>query len=232
MSIPVKCPKCRAEFRVKDEFAGRTGPCPKCKSPITVPRPEAPVVVHEPDAPKAGDKSAPGGKPTGGPLKIIPIEREEVRFTWSLAALVVGGVIVAFALAYVLRNVWQASILLRLVGMFLVGIPLGFGGYAILRNDELEPFRGTSALARIAGCALIYTALWCAIPLFPNDFLQSALVWIVFGVVSTCLAASFPMLLLEIDYGSGVFHYLLYLGTTILLAYSANVPLPWAGAKF
>lgn len=39
--IPVVCAHCASKFRVKDELAGRTGPCPTCKKPVVVPRPSA-----------------------------------------------------------------------------------------------------------------------------------------------------------------------------------------------
>src|SRR5262245_36012680 len=37
MSIQVSCAACQAQFRVKDEHAGRTGRCPRCKAPVQVP---------------------------------------------------------------------------------------------------------------------------------------------------------------------------------------------------
>jgi hypothetical protein len=37
MPITFQCPHCELSLTVKDHFAGRTGPCPKCKNKITVP---------------------------------------------------------------------------------------------------------------------------------------------------------------------------------------------------
>ena len=37
MPIKFECPHCHEALRVKDEFAGKRGPCPKCKKPVTVP---------------------------------------------------------------------------------------------------------------------------------------------------------------------------------------------------
>ncbi|MEC8508925.1 MAG: MJ0042-type zinc finger domain-containing protein, partial [Planctomycetota bacterium] len=34
MSIRVTCPGCHARFNVSDQFAGKSGPCPKCKKTI------------------------------------------------------------------------------------------------------------------------------------------------------------------------------------------------------
>ena len=68
MAILVVCPGCTSRFTVSDQFAGRTGPCPKCKKPITVPTPEAQkVTIHEPERPAA----TPGAKPlTPGPSAV------------------------------------------------------------------------------------------------------------------------------------------------------------------
>lgn len=35
--IPFECPNCRAEFQLQDEFAGKSGKCPKCAQPLKVP---------------------------------------------------------------------------------------------------------------------------------------------------------------------------------------------------
>ena len=32
MPIPVRCPSCEHAFRVPDQYAGKRGKCPKCKS--------------------------------------------------------------------------------------------------------------------------------------------------------------------------------------------------------
>jgi serine/threonine protein kinase len=39
--IPLTCSHCGSKFRVKEEFAERTGRCPTCKQPLTVPRARA-----------------------------------------------------------------------------------------------------------------------------------------------------------------------------------------------
>lgn len=41
MPIAVSCPSCKTKFTVSDKFAGKQGPCPKCKAPITIPALEA-----------------------------------------------------------------------------------------------------------------------------------------------------------------------------------------------
>jgi hypothetical protein len=58
MPIAVSCPSCKASFKVSDQFAGKQGPCPKCKTPIKIPKAEAPAA----SAAAAPGKTAPGGK--------------------------------------------------------------------------------------------------------------------------------------------------------------------------
>lgn len=67
MPIAVSCSSCKTKFTVSDKFAGKQGPCPKCKAPITIPKletqPAAPSAAPgKPGAP-AGKQGATGGKP-------------------------------------------------------------------------------------------------------------------------------------------------------------------------
>ncbi len=38
MPIQVTCPGCLKRFTVADKHAGKQGPCPACKKPITIPK--------------------------------------------------------------------------------------------------------------------------------------------------------------------------------------------------
>lgn len=64
MAIEVSCPSCKTKFTVSDKFAGKQGPCPKCKAPITIPKPEAkPAAPPAPAAAKPGAGAKPGTAP-------------------------------------------------------------------------------------------------------------------------------------------------------------------------
>ena len=54
MAILVVCQGCRARFQVSDQFAGKSGPCPKCKAVIKIPTKSEEVTVH-------GGKTLPAG---------------------------------------------------------------------------------------------------------------------------------------------------------------------------
>ena len=49
MPIRVTCSSCHARFNVSDQFAGKEGPCPKCKTMIKIPDKEEEVVIAVPD---------------------------------------------------------------------------------------------------------------------------------------------------------------------------------------
>src|SRR5690242_13692422 len=48
-TIAVVCPSCHARFQVSEKFAGKEGPCPKCKQKITVPALGEEVKIHGPE---------------------------------------------------------------------------------------------------------------------------------------------------------------------------------------
>ena len=57
MAIDVLCPGCQKKFRVSDQFAGKKGPCPQCKTIITIPAKGPEVIIHAPETegPKGSD---------------------------------------------------------------------------------------------------------------------------------------------------------------------------------
>src|SRR6056297_1201645 len=91
MSIQVTCPGCLTRFQVNDKFAGKKGPCPKCKAEIMIPDKSDEVVIHAPEHS--------GPKDSQGRSVLKPIEREEVRVTrWGLIA-VLGAIVCSLAIA-------------------------------------------------------------------------------------------------------------------------------------
>ena len=58
MAIDVTCIKCHTRFQVSEKFAGKSGPCPKCKNTIKIPELKDQVVIHAPEV--SGTKTATG----------------------------------------------------------------------------------------------------------------------------------------------------------------------------
>ena len=49
MPITIVCPGCHGRFSVSEKFAGKQGPCPKCKKVISIPKASEEVKIHVPD---------------------------------------------------------------------------------------------------------------------------------------------------------------------------------------
>ena len=151
MAILVVCPGCKKSFNVDDKFAGKTGPCPNCKTKITIPEKKAEVKIHAPD------EFSGGGKGVTGKLLLKPIARQETRIKPVMAAVIGGAVVAAIAWALVVRFVAAEAGTLRYllsgVGLLLVSPPLAVAAYTFLRDDELEAYRGMQLYIRAAVCA-------------------------------------------------------------------------------
>ena len=90
MAISVVCPSCLKRFNVSDKFAGKSGPCPKCKATIQVPAAE--VKIHVPE------QFATGGRTRTGKLATKPIAREEVKLH-PLTAAIIAALAILIVLA-------------------------------------------------------------------------------------------------------------------------------------
>ena len=176
MPIQVTCQKCHKRFTVNEKFAGKSGPCPNCKTIIAIPIKEDEVVIHAPEA------YGPTG--TTGKNVLRPIEREEVEATPVAVLSIMGMIIVSGVAALVLRflfpqppdaNAVEPATLWWILagGAISLAPPLVWAGYWFLCNDELEPYRGGELVVRVSICALIYAVLWGVYALvkakgFPN----------------------------------------------------------------
>ena len=210
MSIRVTCPGCFKRFNVSEKFAGKKGPCPKCKKTIEIPEKDEEVVIHEADS---------GPKDSTGKKLSKPIARKETKLSSVNLVLIFGSIILFFLLALMLRFVGleesQRDILLY-VGAVLVAVPIAYAGYTFLRNQDAGSFLGKELWMRVLVCGLIYAALWLFMPLFgymfPGDDLGS--IFALAGMIAVGAAAG--MYSFDLDYLTGLLHYGLYLGACLL----------------
>ncbi len=217
MAINVTCPSCQARFQVSDKFAGQTGPCPKCKHPIKIPAKSEEVVIHAPDNF--------GPKDSSGRAVLKPLERQETRITAVAIAAIVAACLTTLLLAFILGRAYAQSesgvpLPVLIVGAVLLGPPLALAGYGLLRDQELEPHRGFSLLARVLVCGLIYAALWAAYAYLKTTLLGGQveifhLAFVAPALVSAGAVAALACL--ELDFGTGALHYGIYLFVTVLL---------------
>jgi hypothetical protein len=225
MPIPVTCPSCLTRFSVSEKFAGKSGPCPKCKAIIKIPELSEQVVVHAPV------DSAP--KDSKGKSVLKPIRREETKLSMpvivgsALAALVAVGV----AFGYRLNPTPPPAAVLAAASILLAA-PLVYAGYWFLRDDELQGFTGRELLVRCTICAVVFALGWAVyawVPGFVADQQSlsetSALMMALMIGVMVALGATAAVLTLELEIGQGLLLHLMYLIITFALTWLSGTPL-------
>ncbi|MHB8861107.1 MAG: zinc ribbon domain-containing protein [Pirellulaceae bacterium] len=221
MPIEVLCPGCKSRFKVSEKFAGKKGPCPKCKTVITIPEVTEEVIVHVPE--EFGPKNAAGV----GVLK--PIARKEAKLSPLVIVGIVSGIVMVLVVAMLLRGLEQVSPWVLGIGAFLLAPPLVLGGYTFLRDDELEPYRGLSLMVRVLICGALYAALWGAYAWLPGLVLNLDrlelfhLLLIVPPIVAAgAFVASYS---LDLEFTDAIVHYAFYVLVTVVLCLLMGVQL-------
>lgn len=224
MPIPVICPGCKSRFTVSDQFAGRTGPCPKCKQPIKIPEPAVQAVtIHEPEAPVVSSSGS-GRAPTA------PIRRLDKPVPWTRFAGIATATLALLGAAWTagrtigpeqLAGAWSWA--LAVVG-FLVAVPCVFLGYAAVRDRELEPHRGAPLLLRSLACAAVYALLWIVKGQLPPESTAEMWQWLYIGPMFMAAGALAALASLELDWGQAVAHFSLYVIFTAILRRLAGLP--------
>jgi hypothetical protein len=220
MPIPVVCPGCKARFTVSDRFAGQTGPCPKCKKPITIPATVVKsVTIHEPEP--AATSS------TGGRAPLAPIKRLDQPISAVSFVATVAGALVAMFLAWLLRAIHAPATpppWLLALGGFLVALPCAALGYVGVRDRELEPYHGRDYLVRSLICAAVYAGLWCLRGLLPADQTAEMWNWLYLGPLLFIPGVIAAMAAFDLDQGRAVAHFSLYAMFTALLRWLSGLP--------
>jgi len=220
MPINVTCPSCHTRFKVSEKFAGRSGSCPKCKGPIEVPKLSDKVVIES-----AEDR---GPKDSKGQLVLKPIERTEAKVAAPVWVVIGGASLVTFAVAFIVGRMSDGGPSATLLGLgaVLLAPPLVFGGYTFLRDDDLEPYRGSTLWLRIGICSLSYAAVWglfafikwrLEMPEFDLPYLVVVFPAMVF-IGGMAAAAT-----LDLESTNAGMHYGLYLLITVLLRLTMGI---------
>lgn len=230
MPIQVTCPnpKCLARFNVADKFAGQKGPCPKCKTVITIPKKEDEVIIHAPEHSEAGAVGA------GGRHALKTFKRTDTKFQPLVFTAVVGAVLVGVLVALVIRSTGTPEIWLKALAAIVLGPPLAWAGYTFLRDPELEGYGGASLIVRSLACGLVYALLWgvfwflgyrffglgtAALKHGLEIWMMVVLIVPVFAAGTLAAFASF-----DLDPGSAFFNCAMYFAVTVILRLVANLP--------
>jgi len=158
MAITVVCPGCFQRFQVSDKFGGQTGPCPKCKAVIDIPKES--VVVHD------ADEFASGGRGKLGQFLARPIERLQVSFSPVQIVLSISGILVALVLTFILgrADLFVNTPILAALGLAVVSPLLIAMLFPFLVDDEdMENIHGKQLFLRAAICGLIFSFAWCGL---------------------------------------------------------------------
>ena len=220
MAIRVTCNKCHTRFNVSDKFAGQTGPCPKCKTPIKIPDKSEEVVIQ---APKSD-----GPTDSQGRAIVDPIRRKETAIS-AVQLTIIGACVVGFlAIAFVCQSMVKKEefpMWLLAVAAFALAPPLVYGAYTFLRDQELDFFVGQELWARVLICSAIYALTWLAFPLayFAFDDSYELGSYVIAGIAMLGVGGVTGMLSLDLDYFMGSVHYGLYMGVGLLGRYLAGL---------
>jgi hypothetical protein len=225
MPIPVTCPSCHARFQVSEKFAGKKGPCPKCKKPISIPKLEQQV--------KIDDRAHGGTKDAAGKLVLKPITRSESKLGKGALAGIGVGVLVAIGAAFGIGMMYEDKTAipgwLLGAGAFLLAPPLAIAGYGFLRDDELEAHTGTGLILRALACSVGYAALWILYYLLvPVEYRRLGDDPIIAAIVIApflAIGAMIGLASFDLDLGNAVMHYMVYVIVCIVLTLIMGWPM-------
>ncbi|MBT4694256.1 MAG: hypothetical protein HOB73_13015 [Planctomycetaceae bacterium] len=209
MAIDVICSGCFKRFQVSDQFAGRSGPCPGCKTVITIPALEDQVVIEEP----VHKPGAPGAH-----TKIGGISRRAgvfQRFEIIVLSSLFGGAAFVAVLSRILQSdpvgvLTPTTGTLFTLGLLLVSLGSSLLGYGVLKNSEVESFNRRAAIIRSAITAAIYcfiaSAFIAATLLLDHQDSSRVLILAIVGVACLAIASFAPMVLFEMEMTQGALH--------------------------
>lgn len=232
MPIQVTCPGCLSRFSVSDKYAGKKGPCPKCKKEIVIPDKSQQVVIHAPETS--------GPKDSKGVSILKPLRRQEFVVSWK-AWLAVGlfcslaiGAVLGLRLSGQPLMFWHLSL-----GAILLAPPVAMFGYTFLRDDDLEGYSGREYLIRLAICSVLFAATWLLYYLSGVYFEYKTLAEIpvmhmaVAMFVMIAIGTGISVSTFELEVGQSILHYLGYFLVSFLLAWGAGLALgePLAAPK-
>ncbi len=226
MAIDVTCPGCKTRFQVSDKFAGKKGPCPKCKTTIQIPSAKDEIVIHAPEPTGPVDRS--------GKAVLEPIFREEVRLAPPVIFGIVASIVVILAMAFVLGyQPLPTKEVFAMIGSVLLAPPLAFAGYTFLRDQEAAPHRGMELVQRLIAPSIVYPLTWAlywavfAYFGFDASHAPELMPLMIAAAAMITLGAVTAQASLELEFGQGAMHYALYLAACVILRVIMGMSAYW-----
>jgi hypothetical protein len=224
MPIPVTCPGCLTRFTVSDKYAGKKGPCPKCKKELVVPDKSQEVVIHAPETS--------GPKDSKGVSVLKPLKRAEFKLSKIETIVAIVVTVLALALSVYARvGFAQPPTWILMLGVVGLAFPLAWIGYTFFHDDELAEYSGQERNARVGICALIFAATWglyWGLSYYMGNKVLADIDALLFAVLIVLMFAAGTvgsLAVMELEVGQSLMHYAMYFGVTFLLALVAGVSL-------
>ncbi len=218
MPISVVCPTCKARFSVSEKFAGKQGPCPKCKKTITVPNVTEEVTIHAPEDFAGGATTV--AKDAKGRSVLKPIARKKFVVTPLQYALWAGVVIATLAAGLIVRRAGlNENMIVLALGAYILAWLVSYPAYAVFRDRELEGLSGITLIQRLAIVATVYALTWGALAIAKGTFLNGELTVLQLLIIAPApcmIAALVCHAMLELELGPAVMHLAFYLAVTVL----------------
>ena len=173
------------------------------------------VKIHGPE-----DEAPVPGRAPAAPIVFVEQPIPKIAYV----AVAAGGV-AAIVLALVARFAWgpgQAPLWLLAATAAIIAMPCAWIGYEIVRDRDLEAYRGRSLLIRTAICGAVYAALWAVKGFLPPELTNDMWPWVYLAPPFLVAGALAALATLDLDWGTGVAHYSLYVMFTALLRWLAG----------
>ena len=213
MPINVVCPGCLKRFQVGDQFAGKRGPCPNCKTIIEIPKEQ--VVIHAPD------EFVSGGKTVKGRAILKPITRLNTDF--KPRDMIIGAVcalLVVVACVIIGKFKIDPSILnwIGFFGLLLITFPLCLFGHQLLREgDDLEIIDGSVLYKKTALCAAIFAVCWVCFEYLAKYMGTDGWFILIYLAPIVFFSIAAVHVLFAFDFGRGFLYYLVFFVPVVLL---------------
>ena len=121
----------------------------------------------------------------------------------------------------------QQTAAARIAGLLLVSLPLAAAGYAVLREEELEPYRGQELLLRATLCAAGYALLWGIFWYLPDDAFGSNLNWLFIAPPFVLVGAGIAFGCFDLPFQEALLHYAFYVLASLVLRWLVGMPHLW-----
>ncbi|MEQ1828355.1 MAG: hypothetical protein ABL921_20510 [Pirellula sp.] len=224
MPISVTCPGCLTRFTVSDKYAGKKGPCPKCKKELVVPDKTQEVVIHAPELS--------GPKDSKGTVVLKPLKRAEFKLSKTETIVAVALTVLCLGMSLYARFAFaQPPTWILAMGVVVLSFPLAWIGYTFFHDDELAEYSGKERNTRVGICAAIFALTWGLYWMLSSymgnkvladvDPLQFA----VFIALMFLAGTVGSLAVMELEVGQSLMHYAMFFGITLLLAMVAGLEL-------